>query len=168
MVGVVNGSEPGSTLSCHLGRDALGGNLSLHPAIRVGLKPEIPMRFLPTRLHGLIDYLWGLALLSTPWLLGYADVPAAKSVAIVFGVGAILYSLVTDYERGLIRILPIPAHLLLDGIAGLLLAASPFLLGFADRVYLPHLCFGLFSVTASLLTRMDPMQPSGRRTSFDA
>jgi hypothetical protein len=125
------------------------------------------MRFLPTRLHGLIDYLWGLALLSTPWLLGYADVTSAKWVAIVFGLGAILYSLVTDYEAGLVRILPMPLHLLLDGIAGLLLAASPFLLGFSDRVYLPHLCFGLFSVAASLTTRMDPMQPSGHRTSYD-
>jgi hypothetical protein len=121
------------------------------------------MRFLPTRLHGIIDYLWGAALLATPWLLGYADVAAATWTAVVFGLGAILYSAVTDYELGLVRLVPMPLHLGLDGIGGAVLAASPWLFGFADRVYLPHLLFGLFSVAASLVTRTDPLQPSGRR-----
>jgi len=87
------------------------------------------MRFLPTRLHGAIDYAWGLALLATPWLFGFADVPAAKWVAVVFGVGAILYSMLTAYELGLLKILPMPMHLILDGIGGVVLAESPFLFG---------------------------------------
>ena len=103
------------------------------------------------------------ALLATPWLLGYADVVAATWTAVVFGLGAILYSAVTDYELGLVRLVPMPLHLGLDGIGGAALAASPWLFGFADRVYLPHLLFGLFSVAASLVTRTDPLQPSGRR-----
>jgi hypothetical protein len=123
------------------------------------------MRFLPTRLHGAIDYLWGLALLPAPWLLGFADVTAAKWLAVVFGAGAILYSLVTDYELGALRLLPMTLHLLLDGMGGAFLALSPWLFGFADRVYLPHLLFGLFSVAASLITRTDPLQPSGHRYS---
>jgi hypothetical protein len=118
------------------------------------------MRFIPTRLHGVIDYLWGLSLLASPWLLGYADVPAAKWLAIVFGVGAILYSLITAYELGLLRILPMPLHLIVDG-AGAFLAASPFLFGFADRVFWPQVGFGLFSVAASLITRTEPAQPLG-------
>jgi len=121
------------------------------------------VRFLPTRLHGVIDYLWGLALLSTPWLLGFADVPAATWVAVVFGVGAILYSALTAYELGLLKILPMPMHLILDGIGGVVLAASPWLFGFADRVYLPHLLFGLFSVVACLVTRLEPTLVTGRR-----
>ncbi len=123
------------------------------------------MRFLPTSLHGIIDYLWGLALLSTPWLLGFADVPAAKWLAVIFGLGAFAYSILTDYELGLVRLLPMPVHLGLDGLGGAFLSASPWLFGFADRVYGPHLAFGLFSVAASLVTRTDPLQPSGRRRS---
>jgi hypothetical protein len=46
-----------------------------------------------------------------------------------------------------------PLHLILDGAAGALLAASPWLLGFAHQVRWPHLAFGLFSVIASLITR---------------
>ncbi len=121
------------------------------------------MRFIPTSVHGVIDYLWGIALLSAPWLLGFADVPAAKWVAVVFGLGAILYSALTAYELGVLRILPMPLHLILDGLGGVVLAASPFMFGFADQVYLPHLLFGLFSVAASLLTRMEPVLSTGRR-----
>lgn len=119
------------------------------------------MRFIPTRLHGIIDYLWGLSLLASPWVLGYAGVPAAKWLAIVFGLGAILYSMITAYELGLVRILPMPLHLIFDGVGGAFLAASPFLFGFADRVTWPQVCFGLFSVVASLITRTEPAQPFG-------
>jgi hypothetical protein len=121
------------------------------------------MRFLPTRVHGVIDYLWGLALITSPWLFGFADVTAATWVALVFGAGAILYSVVTAYELGLLKILPMPLHLILDGIGGAALAASPFLFGFADRVLWPHVLFGLFSVVACLVTRLEPMLTTGHR-----
>jgi hypothetical protein len=41
------------------------------------------------------------------------------------------------------------------------LTISPFLFGFADQVYLPHLLFGLFSIVASLVTRMEIVLPTG-------
>lgn len=121
------------------------------------------MRFLSTRVHGIIDYLWGVALLSTPWLLGFADVPAARWTAVVFGLGAILYSAMTAYELGVLKVLPMPLHLILDGLGGALLAASPVLFGFADRVFWPHLLFGLFSVAASLVTHLETVLPTGHR-----
>jgi hypothetical protein len=103
-----------------------------------------------------IDYLWGIALIASPWLFGFATGGAAQWVAIVFGAGAILYSLVTVYELGAVRIIPMPMHLALDGIAGAVLAASPWLFGFADEAFWPHLLFGLFSVAASLVTERRP------------
>jgi hypothetical protein len=123
---------------------------------------EIIMRFLPTRVHGVIDYLWGLALLASPWVFGFSDVPAATWLAVIFGAGAILYSALTAYELGVLRLFPMPFHLLLDGLGGAFLAVSPFLFGFSDRVYLPHLLFGLFSVAASLITRTEPPLPVER------
>ena len=114
------------------------------------------MRFLPTRVHGVIDYLWGVSLIATPWLFGFANGGAAQWVAVIFGLGAILYSVVTAYELGVLRVLPMEMHLGLDALAGALLAASPWLFGFAREVYLPHLLFGLFSVVASFITRTEP------------
>jgi SPW repeat len=117
------------------------------------------MRFLPTRIHGVIDYIWGVLLLASPWIFGFADGGAAQWVAVVVGLGAIAYSAVTDYELGLVRLAPMRLHLLLDGLGGALLAASPWILGFADRVYGPHLAFGLFAVVASLVTQTEPARP---------
>ena len=117
------------------------------------------MRFLPTRIHGVIDYIWGVLLLASPWIFGFADGGAAQWVAVVVGLGAIAYSAVTDYELGLIRLAPMRLHLLLDGLGGALLAASPWILGFADRVYGPHLAFGLFAVVACLITQTEPARP---------
>jgi hypothetical protein len=122
---------------------------------------EFELRFIPTRVHGAIDYLWGAALVASPWLLGYANGGAAQWVAVVFGAVAILYSLGTDYELGAVRLIPMPGHLALDGVAGAMLAASPWLFGFASEVRWPHLGFGLFSVAASLITRTEPAQPFG-------
>jgi hypothetical protein len=121
------------------------------------------MRFLPTRIHGVIDYLWGIALMASPWLFGFADVPSAMWVALVFGAGAILYSGLTAYEFGILKILPMPLHLILDGLGGAVLAASPFLFGFADRVVWPHVLFGLFSIIACLVTQLEPLLTTGRR-----
>jgi hypothetical protein len=45
-----------------------------------------------------------------------------------------------------------PVHLILDVAGGAILAASPWVFGFADRVFWPHLLFGLFSVVAGLTT----------------
>ena len=114
------------------------------------------MRFLPTRVHGVIDYLWGIALMASPWLFGFASGGAAQWTAVLFGAGAILYSLVTVYELSAVRIIPMSLHLLLDGVGGAVLATSPWLFGFSGEVVWPHLLFGLFSVVASLVSRTDP------------
>lgn len=60
----------------------------------------------------------------------------------------------------MVRLLPMPAHLLLDALSGVLLAASPWLFGFADRVRAPHLLAGLFEIAAAVTTRTTP---SGER-----
>ena len=111
------------------------------------------MRIIGTRLHGFLDYLVGLVLIAAPFLLGFADGGAAEYVPVALGAAAIVYSLLTDYELGLVRIIPMPLHLGLDALSGIVLAASPWLFGFADRIYLPHLLLGLFEIAASLMTR---------------
>ena len=71
----------------------------------------------------------------------------------VLGAGAILYSLMTDYELSLNRSIPMKTHLTLDLMSGILLAASPWIFGFADDVYLPHLILGVIEIGASLMTK---------------
>ena len=114
------------------------------------------MRFLSTRVHGMMDYATGGLLIVAPWLFGFADGSAAQWLPIVLGAGIILMSLLTDYELSISRIIPMGAHLAVDGLGGALLAVSPWLFGFADRTYWPHLIIGIAEVGLSLVTRTRP------------
>ena len=110
---------------------------------------------IPRNVHGVLDYVVGLLLIAAPWLLGFADGTAAQHVPVALGIGALLYSLLTNYELGLIRVIPFRVHLMLDFASGVFLATSPWLLGFADRVYLPHVIFGILEIGAAAMTRRD-------------
>jgi hypothetical protein len=41
-------------------------------------------------------------------------------------------------------------------MSGILLAASPWIFGFADTVYLPHLILGIAEIGAALMTQKNP------------
>lgn len=111
------------------------------------------MRFISTRVHGVLDYLMGMVLIAAPWMLGFADNGPATWVPVLLGVGAIVYSLFTDYELGAFRAISMRGHLWLDALSGIFLAASPWLLGFSDYVSTPHLVLGIVEVIAALFTR---------------
>lgn len=114
------------------------------------------MRFLSTKAHGVIDYLVGLLLIATPWIFGFARGGIETWIFVIAGAGALVYSLLTNYEMGVVKMIPMPVHLLLDAMSGIVLAASPWLFGFSDYVYMPHLIFGLFEIGASLITHKVP------------
>lgn len=114
------------------------------------------MRFIPTRVHGILDYLMGIVLLGAPWFLGFNSPGADTYLPVLLGILAISYSLFTDYEFGAVKVLSMQTHLWFDLASGVLLAASPWLFDFADHVYLPHLVLGLVEIAASLLTERKP------------
>ena len=118
------------------------------------------MRFISTKLHGAVDYLTGLLLIASPWLFNFDNGEAAQWIPVLIGVSALLYSLLTDYELGAIKMISVPGHLMLDLASGVFLAASPWLFGFSDYVYLPHLVIGLFEIGAALTTQKTPYQQS--------
>ena len=117
---------------------------------------------IPTKVHGILDYLVGILLLIAPYLFGFADGQAAQWIPMVLGAFAILYSLITDYEWSLAKILPMRIHLILDGLSGAVLLASPWLFGFSHRVFLPHVIFGAIEITAALMTEREWTFGGGR------
>lgn len=120
------------------------------------------IRFLPTSMHGVLDYLVGIALIAAPWIFGFAYVGgAAVYVPIILGIALIVYSLVTKYELGIpgIKFLPMPYHLVIDFIAAAFLAASPWIFGFASKplnVWLPHLVVGIVVILVVLVSQTHP------------
>ena len=113
-------------------------------------------KIINTRIHGVIDYAMGVFWMVMPWLLGFSDNDAATGVSVLAGGVSILYSLITDYETGLFEIISMKKHLVIDRVVGFLLILSPWIFGFANRVWVPHLITGLLAVTVSLITTSRP------------
>lgn len=118
------------------------------------------MRFIPTRIHGAIDYLVGVLLITAPWLFGFSGNEAATWTAVLIGAATILYSTVTNYEMGVTPLISMPTHLGIDGMAGILLIVSPWLFGFADVVWEPHVIVGVFELLAAATTHRVPAAQS--------
>jgi hypothetical protein len=114
------------------------------------------VRIIPTQIHGVLDYATGGTLLSAPKLLALGDAPASARVLRLAGGGAVLYSMLTDYELGAVKLLPMPVHLVLDTASGAFVASSPWLLGFAKegpRYWLPHVLVGATEMLVAATTK---------------
>jgi hypothetical protein len=114
------------------------------------------MRVISTKVHGVMDYLMGVLLIAAPWLLNFNRNGAETWVPVILGVGVILYSLITDYELSMAKTLSMKTHLTLDILSGIFLAASPWIFGFSEYVYLPHLILGILEVGAGAMTETAP------------
>ena len=122
-------------------------------------------RVIPTRLHGALDYLSTPALVAAPELLRLNGARGSTVPPRVAGVGAGVYSALTDYELGVRRIIPMRAHLTLDALSGALLALSPWMFGSARqgvRHWLPHAVIGASEIGIALATQTEP--PRRRRS----
>lgn len=114
------------------------------------------MQIIDTKTHGYIDYIFGLTLIAIAYLLNFNTVNTPNIALYIVGTSAIVYSFFTNYELGVIKIIPMNIHLMLDSLSGIFLAVSPWLLGFSDKVFLPHLIFGLIEIATTVITRFKP------------
>lgn len=123
------------------------------------------MRFISTKMHAVMDYVMGILLIVVPlfWLDAEGVPEAAIWTPVAVGVLMLLQSLITDYELSLANIIPMSGHLTMDALAGILLAASPWLFGFADTIWWPHVLLGLGEIGAAMTTqtrRGEPARPT--------
>ena len=114
-----------------------------------------PPRPIDTTLHGVTDYTAGTTLLTIfPWLAGIEATRSARqirtSAAIHLG-----YSTMTDYPLGLVKALPFKAHLMLDAVGALALAATPFVTGQwkkGRKQWAPHVGLAAFELMSLAMT----------------
>jgi hypothetical protein len=72
-------------------------------------------------------------------------------------VSVLVYSLLTRYELGAIRFIPMPVHLALDLLGGLVLIGAAFMFrGAENNVMIWYLILGLFEVGAALMSEPTP------------
>ena len=85
----------------------------------------------PAFVHGLIEYGAGVLFIAAPFIFAF-DSDTATAVAIVAGVVVLIVAASTDMSTGLIKSIPVAAHVVLDYILAAVLIASPFLFGFDE------------------------------------
>lgn len=119
------------------------------------------MRFIPTAAHGLADYIVGLIVAGLPCYYNWTGAPRVAFVAL--GLLVICYSLLTDYELGLARVLRIRLHLLLDALFGLAMFAAPTLLDLPHDSRIPVYVIGVLSLFLSLTTSIRARHPVPRK-----
>jgi hypothetical protein len=114
-----------------------------------------------TKTHGVLDYLTAGQLLLVPRALGLST--TVTTLMQTMGVATAVYSLVTRYELGVLKLLPMPAHLALDVLGGLSFGAAVFALGDESPAVRAMLAsIGAFEVFAGLSTQTQP--GAARRT----
>ena len=120
------------------------------------------IRFVPTSVHGIFDYIGGIALIACPFIFGFYSMGGiAVILPIVLGIGLILFSLLTNYERGIpaLKFIPMPVHLVLDFVAAAFLVVAPFLFGFANQglnVWLPFVVAGVGVILLVIVSQTHP------------
>ncbi|WP_374951327.1 hypothetical protein [Mucilaginibacter sp.] len=83
--------------------------------------------------HGIIDYTYAAVVPHIPELVGFNNQVAPTAICRALGAGALTYTLLTDAKWGLIKLIPMRTHLLLDLSASTFAILSPWLLGFQKK-----------------------------------
>lgn len=115
---------------------------------------------IPTRIHGMLDYTVGVALIAGTWMMPFAGGKAETWVPVLVGVASILQGLLTNFELGLYGLIPVRMHLAMDALLALLLAASPWLFGFAEYVWIPHVAIGVAILLVAAMTSRTAARPA--------
>ena len=113
------------------------------------------MKKISTKTHGMIDYGSAVALLALPRILHMNSMLTRllTGSAILTAV----YSFFTKYELGVVKVLPMKAHLGLDAAQSVALATAPFAFVQGRKSMLPVLLgISLFEAAVTLNTQPRP------------
>jgi hypothetical protein len=84
---------------------------------------------IPAFVHGVLEYAAGIFLVASSFLFDFKS-GGAQAVSIVAGVLILMLAASTAMPTGLIKSIPVHAHVVLDYILAGLLIASPFIFSF--------------------------------------
>ncbi len=96
------------------------------------------MKFVTKKIHAYLDYPVAAALMLAPFVLGLGSAnPLAWQLSLATGIAALVLTVLTDHQLGIVRVIPYRIHLLVDLVVGLTFTAAPFLLSFTgmDALY---------------------------------
>ena len=113
--------------------------------------------FIPPQVHGILDYPLAAVLIAGPLVLDF-DYKAATVIALVFGGGAAILAVGTNWATGIVKVIPPLLHGYVDVIVTLALIVLPFAVGFSYRTnaLFFYVIVGAGGLAATLATRFVP------------
>jgi hypothetical protein len=108
-----------------------------------------------TKLHGILDYVFGFILL-LPWITHFHEAGKDTLILSLLGATTIFMSLMTNYELSFIKIIPMSLHLVVDVISGLFLIALPFIFPLSNYYYYWPVILGVGELLIVILSSSKP------------
>ena len=113
-----------------------------------------------TKTHAFLDYLTIAKFLLLPRVMGFSRTVTNGMTAV--GLVKLAYTLLTNHEGGVYKVLPVKAHLAMDVAGGAMLCALPFADEDADDTEIGVCCaLGAFDIVAAPLTETE-MAPTSQ------
>lgn len=113
------------------------------------------MALFSTKTHGVLDYTTVATLLVLPRVLNWS--PTVRTLVTGSALATLGASLLTKYELGAFKVIPMRGHLALDAISGATFAAAPFLFPDEDATVKGILAgLGVFELMAAFTTDTEP------------
>jgi hypothetical protein len=111
------------------------------------------MKVITLKIHGILDYVTVVAFLSIPSLFALSGTPAYLSY--ILASVHLLMTLLTDFQFGILKIIPMRLHKLVEAIVGPALIALPWILGFSGDVTARYVFIGAGVVILAVGTMTD-------------
>lgn len=110
------------------------------------------MKFISSKVHTIIGLVVGVVLLLAPQMFRFDDNQAATLITMGVGFFIIISELVTTSRMSPLKLIPMRIHLILDYVTGIFLILSPWLFGFSEEVWVPHVIVGILTVGYAAFT----------------
>src|SRR3954468_22631828 len=116
---------------------------------------------LSLRSHAMIEPIVGVLFIAAPWIFGFSDASDATTVSIVLGVLVLITGLSTRWRMGLVKMLSLGAHRMMDLLVAVIAIVAPFMLGFSDNGAATRflIIMGVLEAGTALMTRWDARDP---------
>jgi len=89
------------------------------------------MKFVTKKIHAFLDYPVALALIGLPFVLGLGESnPLALYISVGTGIAALILTILTDHQTGLLPVIPYKFHLIVDFAVAVVFILAPFIFGF--------------------------------------
>jgi hypothetical protein len=89
------------------------------------------MKFITKQIHAYLDYPVAFALIGLPFLLSLGSSnPLAFQLSVGTGIAALILTILTDHQLGLVRVISYQIHLMVDLLVGIVFVLAPFIFSF--------------------------------------